>query len=58
MNLPSQVARFVPLRLYWDGNIERFVQTPKEVIENLRKTKSYLTTKMTEIHKINMIRYY
>ncbi len=58
MNLPSQVARFGLLRLYWNGNNEHFVHIPKDVIENLRKTKSYLTTKISEMHMLNMIRYY
>ncbi len=56
MNLPSQVTRFGSLRLYWDGNNEHFVQIAKDVIENLRMTKSHLTTKMSEMHKLNMIR--
>ncbi len=58
LNLPSQVEKFGPLRLYWDGNNEHFVQTPKNTIENLRKMESYMTLKMTTMHKLNMIRYY
>ena len=58
LNLPTQVEKFGPLRLYWDGNNKRFVQIPKNCIENLRKTESYLTSKMTTMHKLNMIRYY
>ncbi len=58
LNLPSQVEKFGPLRLYWDGNNERFVPMPKNVIENLRKTDSYLASKMTTMHTLNMIRYY
>ncbi len=58
LNLTSQVEKLSPLRLYWDKNNESFVQVPKNVIENLRKTESYLTSKMTTIHKLNMIRYY
>ncbi len=34
INLLQQVARFGSLRLYWDGNNERFVQIPKNVIAN------------------------
>lgn len=57
-NLGSQIRRFGPLWLYWDGNNERFVHIPKEIIENLRKTDSYLKSKMTIFNKLNMIRYY
>ncbi len=58
LNLPKQVEKIGPLRLYWDGNNERFVQISKNSIENLRKTESYLSSKMTTMHKLNMIRYY
>ncbi len=58
LNLPTQVEKFGSLRLYWDGNNERFVQIPKNCIENLRKTELYLTSKMMTMHKLNMIRYY
>ncbi len=57
LNLPTQVEKFGPLRLYWDGNNKRFVQIPKNSIENLRKNDLYLTSKMTTMHKLNMIRY-
>ncbi len=57
LNIPSQVEEFGPLRLYWDGNNEHFVQNPKKVIKNLRQTESYLTSKMTTMNKLNMIGY-
>ncbi len=41
LNVPSQVEKFGPLILYWDGNNDRFVQIPKNVIENLIKMESY-----------------
>lgn len=58
-DLPSQLERFGPLRLYWDSNNEKFVYIPKNVVENLkRKKETYLKSKMTVLHKLNTIRYY
>ncbi len=58
MNLPSQVEKFGPLRCYWDGNNDHFVWIPKNLIEHMRKMESYLISKMTTMHKLNMIRYF
>ncbi len=52
LNLPEQIRSFGHLRLYWEGTRERFIQSVKKVLKNLRKTSSYLEKKMILIQKL------
>lgn len=42
MNLHPHIAQWGPLWLFWDGNNVSFIHTPKNAMENLRMTDSYL----------------
>ena len=46
LNLPDQIAKFGPLRYYWDGTFERYIQGPKKVLKSVRKNPGSLMVKM------------
>ena len=50
LNLPSQVATFGGLRLYWEGSRERSIQQIKPFLSNVRHTSSYFKTKVTHMY--------
>ena len=51
-NLPEQIARHGPIRWYWEGVCEAFIQEIKPyLIENMRKTATYFRDKLTLIYK-------
>ena len=50
LNLPSQIARFGSLRLYWEGSRERSIQQIKPFLLNIRHTTSYFKTKLTHMY--------
>ena len=52
LNLPAQIARFGPIRWYWEGTRERFIQTVKKVLVSMRKTTSYFVRKMELMQKL------
>ena len=41
LNLPEQIRYFGPLRWYWEGICERFIQTVKCVLSYMRKSTFY-----------------
>ena len=55
LNLPQQIADFGSLRFYWEGNRERFIQSVKKVLDSLRKTQTYLQSKLTLLHKLTTL---
>ena len=52
LNLPAQIERFGPIRWYWEGTRERFIQTVKKVLISMRKTTSYFVRKMELMQKL------
>ena len=50
INFKSQIDRYGSIRYYWEGNRERFIQTVKPFLKNMRKTDSYLDKKMLDLH--------
>ena len=53
LNLPYQISQYGPLRLYWEGNRERYIQVVKPILVNKRTTVSYLETKLKKIYKLS-----
>ena len=51
LNLPDQINFFGPLRFYWDGSRERFIQSVKPWLQHMRQSDSYLVCKLESIHK-------
>ena len=51
LNLPSQIAKFGNVRLYWEGSRERSIQQIKPFLVNMRSTSSFLTTKISKFHE-------
>ena len=56
LNLAEQVAEFRSLRWYWDGTRERYIQTVKKDLVEMRRSTSYFHTKMIKIQKIVVMR--
>ena len=52
LNLPSQIERFGPIRWYWEGTRERFIQTVKKVLVSMRNSNSYFVRKLEVMQKI------
>ena len=50
LNLPSQIAKFGSLRMYWEGSRERSIQQIKPFLTNIRQTSSYYKTKLTYMY--------
>ena len=50
LNLKGQIDMFGPLRLYWEGNRERYIQTIKPLLHNMRTTNTYLDKKLQQLH--------
>ena len=55
LNLASQIKYRGPIRLYWEGTRERFIQTVKKVLCSLRKSASYYERKLCLIQKLNTV---
>ena len=53
LNLPHQILHYGPLRLYWEGNRERYIQVVKPILINKRTTVSYLETKLKKIYRLS-----
>ena len=53
LNLPEQIAKYGPLRLYWEGHRERYIQVIKPVLANKRTSVSYLKTKLEKVYKLS-----
>ena len=52
-NLPRQIQYFGPLRWYWEGTRERYIQQVKQVLVSMRKTTSYFEKKLIYLHTAN-----
>ena len=55
LNINSQVSEFGPLRWYWEGTRERFIQTVKKVLVSMRRSASYFSKKLTIVQKLNVL---
>lgn len=54
-NLAKQIRYFGPLRWYWEGTRERYIQQVKDVLVSMRKTVSYFEKKLVLLHTMNTI---
>ena len=52
LNLPDQIDYFGALRLHWEGDREHFVQTPKRHLKTMRRTETFLQSKLGYLHKL------
>ena len=52
LNLASQIRKYGPIRWYWEGTRERYIQTVKKVLISMRKTTSYFVRKMILMQKL------
>ena len=52
LNLAAQIKRYGPIRWYWEGTRERYIQTVKTVLVSMRKTKSYVVRKMVVMQRL------
>ena len=50
LNFHDQIVEYGHLRLYWEGNRERYIQSVKPLLQNIRKSETYLELKMIELH--------
>ena len=51
LNLYEQVKHFGPLRQYWEGIQERFIQHVKPLLSNIRSTQGYFDAKLNQHHQ-------
>ena len=52
LNLPDQIKRFGPIRWYWEGICEAYIQEVKpHLTQNLRKTPKYFMANLALIFK-------
>jgi len=52
LNLGEQIRKYGPIRWYWEGTRERFIQSVKRVLVSMRKTQLYFSRKLTVIQKL------
>ena len=57
LNLPRQIRTFGPIRWYWEGTRERFIQTIKKVLVSMRKTPAYFVRKMIYLQKLTTMQW-
>ncbi|KAL7524808.1 hypothetical protein ACHAWF_002243 [Thalassiosira exigua] len=55
LNLHDQIARHGPLRWYWEGTRERYIQSVKKVLSSMRKTSSYFERKIVIMQKLTVL---
>ena len=55
LNLASQIPEYGPIRWYWEGTCESYIQTVKKVLVSMRKTTSYFMRKMEVMQKVTTI---
>jgi hypothetical protein len=55
LNLPEQIERFGPLRDYWEGTRERYIHLIKRQLTNMRRTYTFMSSKLTEVHQSNVL---
>ena len=53
LNLPKQIEKYGPVRLYWEGHRERYIQVIKPILANKRTSVSYLQTKLKKVYKLS-----
>ena len=53
--LPRQQRHHGPVRMYWEGTSERFIQTLKRELTAMRRTSQYCGKKMTKLFKRNVL---
>ena len=53
LNLTKQIEQYGPIRLYWEGLNEKFIQKVKPLLKNKRTRVSYLVTKLEKMHRHN-----
>ena len=55
LNLPEQIERFGPLRNYWEGTREWYIHLIKRQLTNMRRTYTFMSSKLTEVHQCNVL---
>ncbi len=55
LNLPEQIEQFGPLRDYWEGTRERYIHLIKRQLTNMRRTYTFMSSKLTEVHQSNVL---
>ncbi len=55
LNLPEQIERFGSLRDYWEGTRERYIHLIKRQLTNMRRTYTFMSSKLTEVHQSNVL---
>ena len=58
LNLPTQIDQFGSMRLYWEGVNERYIQYIKPHLKNMRTSTSFLSLKLDDIHKMNILKHH
>lgn len=58
LNYPRQIKKFGHIRLYWEGNRERYIQCVKPLLTNMRHSETYLITKVKEIYSKNTLKFF
>jgi hypothetical protein len=53
LKLPDQVERFGPFHWYWEGNRERYIQSLKPHLGNLRKTSSFFCRRLLDLFNLD-----
>ena len=56
LNLPTQIEQFGSMRLYWEGVNERYIQFVKPYLKNMRSSTSFFITKLSQMHKTNVLK--
>ena len=51
LNIKEQIDQFGSLRLHWEGNCERCVQSVKPMLKSIRHTTAFLKTPLNKLHK-------
>ena len=53
--LAEQRQRHGPIRWYWEGTSERFIQQLKKVLVSMRKTTEYFAGKLSRMYRTNVM---
>ena len=57
LNLPLQQEYFGNVRLFWEGERERYIQQIKPLLTQLRHSTSFLVTKLERLYQLSAIDY-
>ena len=57
LNLPEQIKHHGPLRWYWDGTRERYIQSVKKILKSMQQSSSYFVKKMILIQKLSVVQW-